>query len=200
MQGTWVQALVQEDPTCCGATKSVCHNYWAWALEPMSHNDWAHVPQLLKPARLQPMLCNKEKPPQWEARVRQQRVAPARSNWRKPPRSKEDPTQPENKTKQKRLHTPNAGGTCWGAKIHMLHSAAEKKKKISVYWRKYRSIDQWNRLEGPKKVPHVNWLSVKVQRQFNRGRIFFSTNDTKIIGYPHGKHKCQPILCILCKN
>ena len=27
MQGTWVQALVQEDPTCCGATKPVGHNY-----------------------------------------------------------------------------------------------------------------------------------------------------------------------------
>ena len=27
MQGTWVQALVREDPTCCGATKLECHNY-----------------------------------------------------------------------------------------------------------------------------------------------------------------------------
>ena len=27
MQGTWVQALVQEDPTCRGATKPMCHNY-----------------------------------------------------------------------------------------------------------------------------------------------------------------------------
>ena len=27
MQRTWVQALVQEDPTCRGATKPVCHNY-----------------------------------------------------------------------------------------------------------------------------------------------------------------------------
>ena len=27
MQGTRVRALVQEDPTCCGATKPVCHNY-----------------------------------------------------------------------------------------------------------------------------------------------------------------------------
>ena len=27
MQGTRVQALVQEDPTCHGATKPVCHNY-----------------------------------------------------------------------------------------------------------------------------------------------------------------------------
>ena len=27
VQGTRVQALVQEDPTYCGATKPVCHNY-----------------------------------------------------------------------------------------------------------------------------------------------------------------------------
>ena len=27
MQGTWVQSLVQEDPTCRGATKPVHHNY-----------------------------------------------------------------------------------------------------------------------------------------------------------------------------
>ena len=27
MQGTWVRALVREYPTCCGATKPVCHNY-----------------------------------------------------------------------------------------------------------------------------------------------------------------------------
>ena len=27
MQGTRVQALVWEDPTCCGATRPVSHNY-----------------------------------------------------------------------------------------------------------------------------------------------------------------------------
>ena len=27
MQGTWVQALVREDPTCRGATKPMRHNY-----------------------------------------------------------------------------------------------------------------------------------------------------------------------------
>ena len=27
VQGTWVRALVQEDPTCHGATKHMCHNY-----------------------------------------------------------------------------------------------------------------------------------------------------------------------------
>ena len=58
MQGTSVQALVQEDPTCRGATKPMRHNYWACALEPANHNYWACVPQLLKPARLEPMLCN----------------------------------------------------------------------------------------------------------------------------------------------
>ena len=47
MQGTRVQALVREDPTCRGAIKPVSHNYWA------------HAPQLLKPARLEPMLRNK---------------------------------------------------------------------------------------------------------------------------------------------
>ena len=26
MQGTWIRALVQEDPTCCGATKPMCQN------------------------------------------------------------------------------------------------------------------------------------------------------------------------------
>ena len=68
IQGTWVRALVREDPTCHGAAKSVHHNYWACALEPASHNYWAHVPQLLKPVRLEPVLhcrrshCNEEYP------------------------------------------------------------------------------------------------------------------------------------------
>ena len=47
MQGTWVRALVREDPTGRGATK------------PMSHNYWARMPQLLKPVRLEPVLRNK---------------------------------------------------------------------------------------------------------------------------------------------
>ena len=47
MQETGVQALVWEDPTCRGATKPVRHTYRAC------------VPQLLKPACLEPVLCNK---------------------------------------------------------------------------------------------------------------------------------------------
>ena len=51
MQGMWVRSLVREDPTCHGAIKFVCHKYWACALEPSSHNYWAHMPQLLEPAQ-----------------------------------------------------------------------------------------------------------------------------------------------------
>ena len=55
MQGAQVRALVREDLTCRRATK------------PMHHNYWARVPQLLKPAPLEAVLCNershrKEKP------------------------------------------------------------------------------------------------------------------------------------------
>ena len=41
MQGTQVRALVREDSTCRGATKPVHHNYWACALEPLSHKYWS---------------------------------------------------------------------------------------------------------------------------------------------------------------
>ena len=59
VQGTQVRSLVREDPTCRGATKLLRHNYWACALEPVSHNYWAHMLQLLKPTRLEPVLCSK---------------------------------------------------------------------------------------------------------------------------------------------
>ena len=44
MQGTWVQSLVWEDTTCCGATKPVCRNC---------------QPQLLKLICLEPVLQNR---------------------------------------------------------------------------------------------------------------------------------------------
>ena len=58
-QGTQVRALVREDPTCHRAAKPVRHNYLACALKPVSHNYWVRMPQLLKPVRLEPVLCNK---------------------------------------------------------------------------------------------------------------------------------------------
>ena len=61
MQGTRVQALVREDPTCRGATKPMRHNYWACTLEPASHNYWGSMLQLLKPTRLEPVLWKEKK-------------------------------------------------------------------------------------------------------------------------------------------
>ena len=46
-QGTRVQAPVWEDPTCRGATKPVCHHYWACAsqlLSPRATVTEAYVP------------------------------------------------------------------------------------------------------------------------------------------------------------
>ena len=65
IQGTQVQALVREDPTCHGGTKPVRHNYRPCVLEPASHNYWGRVPQILKPALLEPGL--RDKPLQREA-------------------------------------------------------------------------------------------------------------------------------------
>ena len=80
-QGTWVQSLVQEDPTWRRATKPVHHNYWACTVEPVSHNHWARMPQLLKPECLaRAHAPQQEKPPQWEAHAPQWRVAPTRHN------------------------------------------------------------------------------------------------------------------------
>ena len=83
MQGTWVQDLIREDPTCRRATKPVHHNYWACALEPTSHNYWAHEPQLLSPCATtteartpRARALQQEKPPQWEAHALQRRVDP----------------------------------------------------------------------------------------------------------------------------
>ena len=58
VQGTRVRALVQEDPTCHRATGPVRHDCWACALEPPSHDSWARVPRLLKPAHVEPKLCS----------------------------------------------------------------------------------------------------------------------------------------------
>ena len=59
MQGTRVWSPVREDPTCRGATGPMRHNCLACALEPATHSCWAHVPQLLEPVLLEPLLGNR---------------------------------------------------------------------------------------------------------------------------------------------
>ena len=67
-----VRSLVQEDLTCCGAMKPVGHNYWVCALEPVGHHYWSPCP-------VEPVLCNQEKPLQWEdqAPTREKPAQPA---------------------------------------------------------------------------------------------------------------------------
>ena len=86
VQGTWVRALVWEDPTCRGATKPVRHNYWACALGPMSHNYWSPRATTTETPAPGARALQREKPQQWGARI---------PNWRKPMCSNKDPTQPK---------------------------------------------------------------------------------------------------------
>ena len=72
--GDTVPSLIQEDPTCCGATKPIHHNCWACAPLPGRCNYRAHVQQLLQPACLESILRNKgrncsEKPMQHNRRL-----------------------------------------------------------------------------------------------------------------------------------
>ena len=48
--------------------KPVQPNYRAWALEPVSQNHGAHVPQLLKPAYSRALALQQEEPLWWKAR------------------------------------------------------------------------------------------------------------------------------------
>ena len=56
MQGTWVRALVQEDPTCCRAAKPVYYSYLACAQSPQAATAGPPCLQLWKPACLEPMI------------------------------------------------------------------------------------------------------------------------------------------------
>ena len=53
-QGTCIWSLMQEDPTCLGATRHVCYKYWACALEPRSHNYWTLWCHYWNPPSLEP--------------------------------------------------------------------------------------------------------------------------------------------------
>ena len=65
-------------------SKSMCHNYWACALEPGSCNNWAHVPKLPKPK------CPGVHPLQQEAQALLLESSP---------RSREDQAQPKTDNK-----------------------------------------------------------------------------------------------------
>ena len=80
MQGTWVRALVWEDPTCHGATKPMHYqlpSLRSRAREPQLLDPCATTTEVRVPRTRAPQ---QEKPPQREACTPQRRVAPARCN------------------------------------------------------------------------------------------------------------------------
>ena len=94
------QAAEQLSP-CATTTEPVSHNDWSLhTLEPAYHNYWAHVLQLLKPACLKTVLCNKRSHRNEKPAHRKEEWPPLTTTRENPTRSNEDPTQPQNKTKQ----------------------------------------------------------------------------------------------------
>ena len=92
MQETWVRSLIWEDPTCHGATKLTHHIYEARALEPRSHNYWAHVwhcsPRALEPGSTPRKATAISPPLQLEG-------SPCSPQLEKSLHSNEDPAQPK---------------------------------------------------------------------------------------------------------
>ena len=122
MQEIWVRPLVQKDPTCCGATKLVCHNYRPCALEPTCGNCWNRVPRLLNLRALDPTLCTRE-----VISVRSTRTAtkssPHQPQLETSPNSKKDSAQPK---KKKSICRMNKGmkWTLHGLIYHTFHGKA----------------------------------------------------------------------------
>ena len=79
LQGTQVQSLVQEDPTCRRATKPVRHNCWACTVEPACHNYWARVPRACAPQQEKPLQREARTPQLEKACVQQQRPNAAKN-------------------------------------------------------------------------------------------------------------------------
>ena len=90
MQETWIQSLIQEDPTSHRTTKPISHNYWACVLQSRNRNYW----------HLHTLLWN-EKPPQWETSAQHPQSSLQLPQQEKSHCSNKDPAQSKtNKYKQ----------------------------------------------------------------------------------------------------
>ena len=141
MQETWVHSLISEDTTCHKATKSLCHNYWAYVLY------WSPCPRA--------HTLQQEKPPQWGDQAPQLE--------KKSPHSNKDPAQSKEKKED-----PKTTHTLWPSTLcptdivtHSLYSVypttcykaynGEKKK------------NQWNTI--PKRSgTHTYDLPISIRR------------------------------------
>ena len=77
LQETWVQSVVQEDPTHNRATESMRQNYGTYALETKSCNYW-------RPPALELMLWNERSHCNEKSMHQKQRVAPTCTTREKP--------------------------------------------------------------------------------------------------------------------
>ena len=93
-QGTWVQSLVQEDPTCCRATK-------AHLPQLLSQCSWACELPTTEPMSPRACALKQEKPPQWEARILQWRLAPGSPQLEKARAQQKRPNTAKRKNKTK---------------------------------------------------------------------------------------------------
>ena len=91
MQETWVQSLVQKDPTCHRACEPENHNSWACAVEPGSHNADAYT--CLEPVLLSKKGHCNEKPEHHNQFLQLEESL----------HSNEDPAQPKINNKNKNL-------------------------------------------------------------------------------------------------
>ena len=148
----WVPSLVWENPTCLGVNRPMYHNYWACALEPLSH-------QLPNPMHPRDQAQKQEKPPGWEAHLPQWRVAPACWKLEKAHTAQRRPSAAKNKSKlikkKKRLckrlrlnitfWNHHNLGTKSNSRVHLADSSIERQTcKFRVlfsapYWNKRKS-------------------------------------------------------------
>ena len=83
-----IPGIFQENPTYRRATKPMHHNYLAHALETVSCNYRAHVPEVCA--------LQQEKPPQWEAWAPQLKSSPHSLQWEKAHTQQQRPSATKN--------------------------------------------------------------------------------------------------------
>ena len=134
VQKTPVWSLVWEDPTYLGATRPM-HRCWLCALEPESRSCWAHVPWLLRPVGLEPVLC--------EGQCHRKRSLNILTGEQPPlhfplcgPQLKEKPTKPKTPSRDKNKEV----------KRNPVVRKRKTKRQKSILWEKHLWWSQpWNK-------------------------------------------------------
>ena len=150
-----MRSLIWQDPTCQGATKPVCHNCWACALEPGSSKYWAHVLQLQKPTCPSVRAVRQEQLPQWEACVPPQESSPHSPQLEKSLRSNNDPAQPKMRWKKKEQLLPLKKS------LNLFHLAFWGISLTLILFFFTRSYNCWPMKHVPLRGCTYYWASVK---------------------------------------